>query len=65
MENTSNKNEKLPLFISLGMLLGITGGVIVGIWQHDFAVGLSLGVGLGIAVGAIAFLLYSTRDRRA
>jgi len=57
-----NKNEKyLPLFISLGLVIGGVFGIILGTIFEDFGLWLPIGVGGGIALGSLSFLLLNKK----
>ena len=61
MKMKNEKEKYLSLFISGGLLVGVIVGVSLGLLKGDFGLWLSVGVGFGMAVGALSYVIYSTR----
>ena len=56
------KNKKyLPLFISMGILLGLVGGIILSLLKGDLGLWVSVGAGFGMVFGSLWYVINSVK----
>ena len=56
--------NKLPIFISFGLSMGVGLGIVFGTASDNIGLGLALGSGLGVSLGTAAWLVMSSGEKK-